>query len=346
MEDRNDLYGYSSEWLKANTSIHGWLTLFLFAIVASGIVSLGFELTTWATQYCANLYFKLADISICICWLAIAIYVVYLFLKRKRNAIFYARLYALMTIFTNFVGLVTVSSDTTPQVVMTTLRSLAWSIIWLCYLIFSDQVNDVIPIEFRKVYKRDWGILAIIIAIPLSLITIGIMHNKSMEKDHQQQEAFMLERALPANVKTDGRIIFTVPKDFSCSVEIDTINNEHIMRYELVDKKDSTRTCAICSLYDADDSVINFGKYWSAAAGESEVLNFMIKGGDNGEIKIKGNKCFYRTYKHDGIMGSYYYSRFYMIFDEPSGKACIVSFADLNKSTGYIKEILNSIRFK
>lgn len=69
MEDRNDLYGYSSEWLKANTSINGWLTLFLFAIVISGVVSLGIELMSLVTQFYANLYFKLADLFNSVCWL-------------------------------------------------------------------------------------------------------------------------------------------------------------------------------------------------------------------------------------------------------------------------------------
>ena len=346
MEDRNDLYGYSSEWLKANTSINGWLTLFLFAIVIGGVVSLGIELMSLVTQFYANLYFKLADLFNSVCWLAISIYVVYLFLSRKRNAIFYARLYAIVAIFTDFVEIVTATPDTTSQVIMTDLRSIAWSGIWLGYLIFSDQVNDVIPIEFRKVYKRDWGILATIIVIPALLITLGFMHNKSVDEHRQQQETLMLEKTLPASKRTDGRIVFTIPKGFGCEVAIDTINKEPIMRFELVNKADSTQTCTISSFYDADASNLNFEKYWGAAAGQRIVLDFMLKGGDSGEMKLRGNKCFYRVMKHDGIMGNFYYSRFYMVFDDKSGKACVLSFADLNKSTGYVKEILNSLRFE
>lgn len=346
MEDRNDLYGYSSEWLKANTSIHGWLTLFLFAIVASSVVSLGFGIVNVCTVYYENVYFKLTDLVNCISVLAISIYTVFLFMKRKRNALFYARLYVLIVILSNFVEIVTARHDALSQVIMTDMRSIVWSCIWLGYLIFSDQVSDIIPIEFRKVYKRDWGILAVIILIPTLLTILGFRQIKVTDNSRKEQETIMLAKTLPENVRTDGRITFTIPKDFGCSVTIDTIAKEKIMRFELVNKIDSLQSCTICSLYDADDSYLNFTKYWNTAVGESEVLNFMVKGGDSNEMKLNGNTCYYRSYKHDGIMGNYYYSRFYMIFDEPSGKACIVTFADLNKSTGYVKEILNSIRFK
>lgn len=65
---------------------------------------------------------------------------------------------------------------------------------------------------------------------------------------------------------------------------------------------------------------------------------------DSGTIKINGNDCLYKISKHY-INGVYVYWRFYLLFS-PTGKVFLASFYDIDKSTEYVNELLNSVRFK
>ena len=66
---------------------------------------------------------------------------------------------------------------------------------------------------------------------------------------------------------------------------------------------------------------------------------------NRGSKEVNGNKCVYKIVRYN-VNGVYVYWRFHVLFDEDSGKCCIVSCYDRNESTDYVNEVLESIRFK
>lgn len=88
---------YTSEWLKSNTQIKGWLIFFLLAIFVGGLISAISSFTNFdSADYGGNIWLGTVDIFIGICLFAIAIYTIYAFIQRKPNALFYGRLYVFL----------------------------------------------------------------------------------------------------------------------------------------------------------------------------------------------------------------------------------------------------------
>ena len=68
---------------------------------------------------------------------------------------------------------------------------------------------------------------------------------------------------------------------------------------------------------------------------------------DRGVQSINGNKCLYRICKYSEKNDeSIWYWRFYLLFDNETGKSCVLSSYDGGESTAYVYELLSSIQFK
>ena len=155
---------YTSEWLKSNTQIKGWLIFFLLAIFVGGLISAISSFTNFnAADYEGNIWLGAVDIFIGVCLFAIAIYTIYAFIQRMPNALFYGRLYVFLVFATNIIS--AIGGDLELGTVKQVVRGIIWSIIWFFYLLLSVQVQRVIPKAYRKVKALDWSILAVFIMI-------------------------------------------------------------------------------------------------------------------------------------------------------------------------------------
>lgn len=164
---------YTSEWLKSNTQIKGWLIFFLLAIFVGGLISAISSFTNFnAADYGGNIWLGAVDIFIGVCLFAIAIYTIYAFIQRKPNALFYGRLYVFLVFATNIIS--AIGGDLEFGTVKQVVRGIIWSIIWFFYLLLSDQVQRVIPKAYRKVKASDWSILAVFIMISIFCFAIGV----------------------------------------------------------------------------------------------------------------------------------------------------------------------------
>lgn len=168
---------YTSEWLKNNTEIHGWLSFFFFAILLGGLISAIYPIATYeASDYGYNGWLGAVDVITGFSLLGIAIYTVYAFTKRRPNAVFYGRFYVIVVLITNIISLM---GDTGEDVIQG-IRGIIWGSIWFFYLLISNQVKEVIPKSFRKVSGIDWGVLAILIIVPLACFFIGVYQLRGM----------------------------------------------------------------------------------------------------------------------------------------------------------------------
>lgn len=334
---------YTSEWLKENTNIHGWLSFFFFAIAVGGIISAVYPIATFnAADYAGNMWLGAIDILLGIGMLAIAIYTIYAFTQRKPNAVFYGRLYVVLVFVTNIISLIG-NPDAGLGGVKQTFKGIIWGIIWFLYLLYSEQVQEVIPKSFRKVSKFDWSVLAAIIVIPFLCFAIGMSNLNAEVENRESMEAEILKMPLADNERTDGKIIFAIPDGFQCeSEEIEPMPGSKLMLFSL--NNESIGNGTICSDYDNDSSIKNFDEYWKGWEGE-DYKKYPKTNVDRGSKTINGHNCMYRIIRYN-VNGIHVYWRFHILFDDLSGKCCVVSCYDRNESTSYVDEILESIHFK
>ena len=334
---------YTSEWLKDNTNIHGWLSFFFFAIAVGGLISAVYPIATFnAANYAGNMWLGAIDILLGVGMLAIAIYTIYAFTQRKPNAVFYGRLYVVLVFVTNIISLIG-NPDAGLGGVKQTFRGIIWGIIWFLYLLYSEQVQEVIPKSFRKVSKFDWGVLAAIIVIPFLCFAMGMSNLNSEVENRESLEAEIREVPLADNERTDGKIIFAIPDGFQCeSEEIEPMPGSKLMLFSL--NNESVGNGTICSDYDNDSSIKNFDEYWKGWEGEDD-KKYPKTNVDRGSKTINEHNCIYRVIRYN-VNGIHVYWRFHILFDDLSGKCCVVSCYDRNESTSYVDEILESIRFK
>lgn len=334
----------TSDWLKANTEIHGWLSFFFFAIILGGLFSAIYPIATFnASDYAGNFCLGAVDIVTGLLLLAVAGFTVYSFVNRKPNAVFWGKVYVALVFLTNiFVLIGGATEDTGFQSTTHVIRGIIWGVIWFLYLSFSDQVQEVIPQSFRKISSTDWAMLAASVLLPVFLFVVGYSQINSLVDSRTTQETELRKTELAYNQRTDGRVIFTIPDGFECESQIVDVEGVSATVFSL--NNDKIGNCTMCSDYDTDKSIKNFDSYWDGWKDE-DVKNYSTDNVDRGTKTINGNDCLYRITKHY-VNGVYVYWRFYLLFDDETGKVFVASFYDTNNSTYYVDELLESVKFK
>ena len=334
----------TSEWLKSNTEIHGWLSFFFFAIIAGGLFSAIYPIATFnASDYADNFCLGAVDVVTGFLLLAVAIFTVFLFVNRKPNAVFWGKVYVVLVLLTNtFVLIVGATEQSGYQSTVQVVKGILWGVIWFLYLSFSDQVQEIIPKSFRKISSTDWAMLATSVLFPLFLFVVGYSQINTLVDLRNDQEAELLSTDLSYDQKTDGRVIFTIPDGFVCESQV--INTEGVNLILFNINNDEIGNCTMCSDYDTDKSIKNFDSYWDNWK-DKDIKEIGIENVDRGTKKINGNDCLYRITKHN-VNGVYVYWRYYLLFDGETGKVFVASFYDTNNSTYYVDELLESVKFK
>ena len=160
---------YTSQWLRDNTEIHGWLAFIIYWYFPIGaLLSIlvpicidGFDVITFLGTL---LFMSPSVVTVC------------LFHLRRPNAVFYACLSLRITCLSYITCIVFGLFPLLESIIR-----LVTGIAFLLYFGLSEQVKDVIPLPFRKVSKLDrivyWGILTLL-AILYSLIALdySIVH--------------------------------------------------------------------------------------------------------------------------------------------------------------------------
>ena len=329
--------------MKANTEIHGWLSFFFFAIIVGGLISAIYPIATFnAADYAGNFCLGAVDIVTGLLLLAVAGFTVYSFANRKPNAVFWGKIYVALVFLTNlFVLIGGATEETGLQSASQVVRSVIWGVIWFLYLTFSDQVQEIIPKSFRKISSTDWAMVAASVLLPVFLFVVGLAQINSLVDTRSNQEAELRNVSLSYNQRTDGRVIFTIPDGFEC--ESQDVNNEGVNLTLFSLNNDEIGNCTICSDYDSDKSRKNFDSYWNSWKDE-DIKNYSTDNVDRGTINVNGNDCLYRITKHY-VNGVYVYWRYYLLFNDETGKVFLASCYDTNNSTDYIVELLESVKF-
>lgn len=340
----------TSEYLKETTSIHGWLSFFLFIIGAGGLFSAIYPIATFnVAEYDGSYALAICDVILGLMILFIAGYTIYSFNQRQPNAVFVAKIYVVVIFTVNLLNLFVGEFESTtgfgsmPQVI----RSVIWGIIWFLYLTFSKQVGEIIPKDFRKRKTLDYYIIGALIILPIVVLTIAVTNAFNDNEDRKNQ---MLEEVvLGPDEYTDGISVFKVPEDFSCeSQDVEVGPNNKIKIFSL---ESPLANATICSDFDSDMSDKNFIEYLSswkdeeASAYKEETIT---------EIRneVNGHPYHYRMtrFYNDETEVAW---RFAMIFDKEQNKMMLISAYDGMPSetykwgpNSYFLNLLQSVRFK
>lgn len=324
----------TSEKLKQTTRIHGWLSFFLFMVVAGGLFSLIFPIASYnSSEYSGSTILALTDIVFGGLLCVVAFMTLHAFFQRKADAVFLGKTYVAVVFASNLLVLFVGEFEPTGIGSFShILRRLCWGIIWFSYLCKSKQVQEVIPKEFRKLSSIDYRLLIALIVVPLLFLSFGIIEiQKSQE---EETAAFIQETVLSEGEQTDGRVVFTPPTGFTCHKdEADGI-------YGMQDENGGF--IILYSDYDSDQSASNINSYWEFWEGE-KVRKYSSKLIANESRVINGHTYYYKVKKYENN-GNTLFWRFSMLFDDASSKVCVISCYDTG-TDDYFYDIIKSIRF-
>ena len=328
----------TSDYLKANTTIKGWLLLYLILTCVGPSVSLILALTSFSLEDCGGSYFlAFSDIATFIVILLLACYVIYSFYNRKPDAVFLAKIYTVTLFAFNLFVLGLGEYETTGIGSLNhIIRSLIYTMVWFSFLCFSRQVAEVIPKSFRKRTAKDYYIIAIVALIPLFFYSAGTIDLINKEANPVEEPKATL--VLVENEYTDGKVIFTRPEGFVC--EKKELTNPQLTFYELESENNATITC--CSDFETDYSASSFNEYWANWQDE-RIADYPSQEVINEKYSINGHPYFYKALKYRTEDESLYW-RFILMTNAETGKICLLSCYD-NGDDDYVDEILNTIRF-
>lgn len=342
----------TSEYLKKTTKIDNksWLSFFLFQVFVGGLISLIYPIATFKLDdYGGSYILAMSDISIGVLMLVLAIFTLKAFSDRKRNAVFLAVSYMIICVVSNLLVVFSGSYDETgffgaPSI----MRSLIWSGIWLVYLHQSKKVEEVIPVDYRKVSKRDYIFVGAVVVIPVLFLIGGIYDANRIQsekteqiiqdyKDSHRLFSSDIKYFLDPDQRTDGRIIFTIPKNFECR---DTVVND-LRLFAL--SNDKLADITICSAFDTDKSEENISSIYKGWE-DPELSKFKSSVVENSKVYSKNiTKCV--VAKKYMINGNPIFWRLIIMFDDETDKVCLISAYD-GGNDNYLEKLLKSIRFK
>ena len=211
-----------------------------------------------------------------------------------------------------------------------------WSTIWFSYLSISNQVEEILPKDFRKKTSKDYYIVTALIVVPVLFLAIGI--GDVITKAEEQTQTFIQTAVLGDNEYTDGKVIFTCPQDFTC--EKKELTDPKLTIFEL--ESENIGSVTLCSDYETDYSLANFNGYWTnwQDEGASKYQSQIVI---NEKRSVNSHSYYYKVTKYSLKEGELYW-RFIFLTDVETGKVCILSCYD-GGNDSHIDELLSSIRF-
>lgn len=158
MEKEPDIF--TSEWLRKNTEVNGWLAFMLLFMICGAILST-ILFTKYFHAYSSHYMCFAVALSLIFSLILIGMsgYAVWAFAMRRPNAIFWTIGYHSILIYQSLLQMIFLRNYTISVCLL--------SIVWILYLLFSEQSKEVIPPEYRKVTRTDWAMLGWCYIIPL-----------------------------------------------------------------------------------------------------------------------------------------------------------------------------------
>lgn len=157
--------------------IKGFFAFFVYWSIPISLILtvINFFSSLNSADYAGSFLLKAADIIFILFYVYFCIYTIYAFVKRKPDAVFFAKYLLIILFLTNlFVLLTGTVGDGPLDSVPRTIASLVWSVIFYVFLCFDENVKDRIPKETRKLKGLNKVLFILSIVLPILLLIGGI----------------------------------------------------------------------------------------------------------------------------------------------------------------------------
>ncbi len=321
----------TAEWLRCNTRIRGWLSLFMLALLFSGLRSLAQAVVTMTVADCyGSVILSTIDVVSALVLLVVAIWTFVALHRRWPSAVFWARFFLVYCLLCGVLSLSLGEDEMSAREYGQAIGSVFWSIVWLVYFRASKQVAEVIPRQYRHAGLGTWAAAALFVLLPIGWGVAGIA--QVVLGYHGNVEIRQSE--LPEGELTEGHVVFRAPEGWSS--EVGSLGEAVVCI--MMDGENSS--IELLSVLDSDDTKENF---------ESAVESFADEDFDKMKRQtvldeltmVNGNKCYYRVVNYE----SAFYWHFAILFDSGTGKAVVLSGYFPNPDTKEMKGVLESTRF-
>ena len=152
---------YTQQQLEANTQIKGFLAIYLLTAFIGVVYSLFLGLKAYnilGEDLSSNI--AIANIFTIFTLCYTGVYTIYTFIKRKANAVFYAKTYAGLMIFANILILITsLTEGHLTADCLLYLGGLCLGIIWMGYLFISTKVKELVHSACRNAPQMNRAVI-------------------------------------------------------------------------------------------------------------------------------------------------------------------------------------------
>lgn len=337
----------TAQHLKQTTRIKGELRFCLGLLMFGGIIIFAASLISfyWGNSE-RNPVLVLSDVILGLMFLALSAYILYSFVERKSDAVFLAYTYFVARFVYN---LLTYIADNTGEIsTKSLLSSLMWTVMWLAYLAKSKQVIEVIPPSYRKVTRKDYGIVAALVLVPFLCSAASEIWLSA----RQPVEFPPIEATSPAGTSSpaetsspdadeysDGLVTFVCPSGYTCGKRTTDDNMTlHLMT------NDEGSALSVISCIEKNSSKEFFEQAWRQA---KDNLKYEVIPYSESKAKTTINGDMYREKVSQVDMnGTDRVWHCVVVYHRPTSIFCVVNFYHSMDAENILTDFLNGIRFE
>lgn len=169
------------EELAKSDGITGFLAFYVFWSIPIGIALTIVSLFLGAAQAAGSgIFMTLYAIAFYGFYFYFSAYTIYAFVKKKSDAVFIAKYQLIILFVNNLLVLFAGGGDTMLDNPGRLGASLIWTVVFFVYLVMSDDVNERIPRETRKLSKLNKPLVILSIVLPV-LFFIGAVYEITVQ---------------------------------------------------------------------------------------------------------------------------------------------------------------------
>lgn len=194
----------------------------------------------------------------------------------------------------------------------------------------------------KRKSRLKYLIAVIFVFIPVFFFSVGMCdsggkHDKRNTNAIQANGYRGVNGKLAPNQRSDGMVIFTVPKGFSCNDTV--VGGKKVFN---LDSEGDSVNMSVFTLFEtrAKDEVVD--DYWKNIGG-NEFASCKARVVGRYNVMTEEYREFVRVIRYT-FGGDHVYWKFIMLFDEYSGKACIIS-TYYTGGTKPLSSLMKSIHF-
>lgn len=337
--------------------ITGWLKFFLYVIGFNCLAVLGILLKDLASdEYKGMEMLQVADVLQCGFIICLGCVAINAFVKQKSNAVFYGRAFLVICALDNIIY-VFMNPDASDA--GRCVGALIWCVIWLGFLHYSTLVQEIYPIEKRRVNTKDWIMASASFLVPWTIILIwflnivqtnnssnsdySVNHDTSVEDSQDKSTSKDIDpKTLAHGELTDGNVAFIIPSQYITEKQYTDSLQTHWLYTFNNGKKQSVYGLVVSDYYSGWNKQ-QFSQVWKGWW-DDNLKGLTSKVLYEGDYIINGNQCYERRIIYQGNVQIIF--DLTAVYNEQRQWLCLVRTEYVEGQKNPMQDIVKSIRFE